>query len=321
MVAATQAGATPPAPPSHADQIAEIIAKAAPTGALTPVAAKADRTFGTAISGHEVSLPSTGDGKIVAGIGKSALTLTLPGKASAKGQVAADGTVVYPASSGGVTTAIQAQADGVRVQTISNGAGDPSSFKYAVGGATPILRADGGVDLVSRAQGPTQLTKIVGGIATPWAVDANGASVGTHYTVEGDSLIQVLDVNASTVYPVVADPKFSLGVGLYVSLNTIEVRTFATAAGIVATMGMGYACTVYGAKIIALIPNMAGSIGYICGSFTGVQLAVLLMSMPSQSTAYYTHTCYQARIPAQSPAWKIVGTSQCVSLADSFKNQ
>lgn len=167
MVAATQAGATPPAPPSHADQIAEIIAKAAPTGALTPVAAKADRTFGTSLSGHEVSLPSTGDGKIVARIRKTAWTLTLPGKASATGQVAADGTVVYPASSGGVTTAIQAEADGVRVQTISNGAGDPSSFKYAVGGATPILRADGGVDLVSRAQGLAQFNKIVGGIATP----------------------------------------------------------------------------------------------------------------------------------------------------------
>ena len=144
---------------------------------------------------------------------------------------------------------------------------------------------------------------------------------GTHYTVEGDSLIQVLDMNASTAYPVVADPKFSLGVGMYISLNTIEIRAFATAAGLVGTMGMGYACMVYGKKIVEVVPSMSDAVAWICGSFTGAQFFILLWSMPSLSIAYYTHTCYQARIPAQSPAWKIVGTSQCVSLADSFKNQ
>lgn len=43
-------------------------------------------------------------------------------------------------------------------------------------------------------------------IGAAWAVDANGAPVETHYEIEGSSLIQVVNVDADTAYPVVADP-------------------------------------------------------------------------------------------------------------------
>lgn len=43
-------------------------------------------------------------------------------------------------------------------------------------------------------------------IAAPWAVDANGAAVGTSYELDGQTLTQVLDIDETTAFPVVADP-------------------------------------------------------------------------------------------------------------------
>lgn len=43
-------------------------------------------------------------------------------------------------------------------------------------------------------------------IAAPWAVDANGRRVPTHYTLDGDTLVQSVEVTAETAFPVVADP-------------------------------------------------------------------------------------------------------------------
>ena len=44
-----------------------------------------------------------------------------------------------------------------------------------------------------------------GGIAVPWALDANGAAVPTRYALDGTTLIQTVD-HEGAAYPVVADP-------------------------------------------------------------------------------------------------------------------
>jgi hypothetical protein len=43
-------------------------------------------------------------------------------------------------------------------------------------------------------------------IGAAWAVDANGEAVATHYEIDGTTLTQVVETNAQTAYPVVADP-------------------------------------------------------------------------------------------------------------------
>lgn len=43
-------------------------------------------------------------------------------------------------------------------------------------------------------------------VAAPWAVDAVGNPVDTHYEVHGDTLVQVVDPDVDTVFPVTADP-------------------------------------------------------------------------------------------------------------------
>lgn len=49
----------------------------------------------------------------------------------------------------------------------------------------------------------------VGSIAAPWAVDASGKRLPTSYTIRGSQLVQNVDTTRA-VYPVVADPYFSL---------------------------------------------------------------------------------------------------------------
>lgn len=47
-------------------------------------------------------------------------------------------------------------------------------------------------------------------MAAPWATDANGNDVATHYEVVDGSLVQVVDHRSSGVaYPVVADPQIT----------------------------------------------------------------------------------------------------------------
>lgn len=43
-------------------------------------------------------------------------------------------------------------------------------------------------------------------ISRPWAVDAAGREVATHYVLTDDGLAQVIETDADTVFPVVADP-------------------------------------------------------------------------------------------------------------------
>ena len=45
-------------------------------------------------------------------------------------------------------------------------------------------------------------------IAAPWATDANGKQVATYYQINGTGITQVIETNASTTYPVTADPSW-----------------------------------------------------------------------------------------------------------------
>lgn len=73
-------------------------------------------------------------------------------------------------------------------------------FKDAVPtGHTAVLQADGSVRVFG-ADGDE-----AGGIAAPWAFDANGDEVPTSYALEGTTLVQTVNHHGA-VYPVIADP-------------------------------------------------------------------------------------------------------------------
>lgn len=70
-----------------------------------------------------------------------------------------------------------------------------------------IFETHGGV-LIEDADGG-----LIGGFTPPWALDANGKEVPTHYQVEGNVITQVVShKDASDIqYPIVADPVYRRG--------------------------------------------------------------------------------------------------------------
>jgi hypothetical protein len=67
-------------------------------------------------------------------------------------------------------------------------------------GAHPMLQDDGSIDFID-ASGHS-LGK---GFKAPTAKDANGNPLPTSFKVDGDQVIQHIDFNASTAFPIVAD--------------------------------------------------------------------------------------------------------------------
>lgn len=90
--------------------------------------------------------------------------------------------------------------------------------RQRIEGEITAIVGDAGLDEVT----PEQLVKIeaipdaeseivtaVGTVATigaPWAVDADGTPLATNYVIDGETLVQVVHTDASTTYPVTADP-------------------------------------------------------------------------------------------------------------------
>lgn len=106
---------------------------------------------------------------------------------------------------------------------------------------------------------------IVGGIAPPWAVDATGKQLPTHYELEDDVIVQQVNVEGA-VYPIVADPSVTIGTNIYLWLRGWELASLyaAGATGIAAFM-----CAVYGtlhpvmcALVAASAAGLAVAVGY-----------------------------------------------------------
>lgn len=101
------------------------------------------------------------------------------------------------------------------------------------------IEADGKVELSIDQPSGAILVKVDGVntalINTPWAHDANGQSLPTHYEVEGNVFTQVVQTDGLDVsYPITADPRVNWGiVSGHVYFSKEETRKMAagTAAG------------------------------------------------------------------------------------------
>ncbi|KHK99140.1 hypothetical protein LK09_03775 [Microbacterium mangrovi] len=72
-------------------------------------------------------------------------------------------------------------------------------------------------------------TKRIATLAAPWAVDANGKSVDTHYVINGNAVSQVIDANSNTAFPVTADPSVLWWIGTS-ALCVAEIASLAVGA-------------------------------------------------------------------------------------------
>lgn len=99
---------------------------------------------------------------------------------------------------------VEATDEGVQVLTVIEKGGSRSSVRYDVDlprGFT-LAESNGGFRVV----GPTGESDY-GEIQAPWAIDAKGRYLDTHYEHQGNSLVQMVNTKDAT-FPVVADPYF-----------------------------------------------------------------------------------------------------------------
>ena len=241
--------------PSVADDAVAAIDDAVGHMLDTAVAVSAADSTVSVGGGVSVDLASdASDGILIDSPTAGELEIGLPFADTAQDATVVDGVIVYDNNNGSSTTPL-VHADGsVQILTTIAGALAPTAYEYQLDlapGAALVTTGQGGVDIVE-ADGTVSRT-----IAAPWAVDANGKAVPTHYLVVGDTLTQVIDFNTSTDFPVVADPTFSTGWGLYLHFNKAETRTIST-QGWTAT-GLSTICLVASAPAGAAVAALVGT--------------------------------------------------------------
>lgn len=225
-------------PNAPATDVAEIIAAVAPDAGDVLEAANTGDAFTARADETTVIIPEDASAPVaITSTNPEAtdLTVNLPELTGADDvRQAADGTLVYT-SDDDASLAVQPLADGsTRFLSILENTNATERYDYTFDGLTLELLDDGSV-IVLDGEAPA------GFIAAPWATDANGASVPTHYEVNGSTLTQVVEhANGNFAYPITADPSLSFGWRIYWTLSNKEMR-YLVAAG--ATAGGAVLCS------------------------------------------------------------------------------
>ncbi|HET9412373.1 MAG TPA: hypothetical protein VFO38_06080 [Candidatus Saccharimonadales bacterium] len=191
-----------------ATEIAAALTKADAQNSATiaaPVASTADAD--SAAQTLTIDVPKDAD----AGVsmkstdGLPTLTVDLPNADNAANATRLpDGTVVYPSNDGSANAVIAAEGDSAQMITTIANNGAPTHYEYGLkvaGGSNVVLMESGGA-LVNDTNGNT-----LRAVPAPWARDAKGATVPSHYATNNGALTLVVDhTSGNYAYPIVADP-------------------------------------------------------------------------------------------------------------------
>ncbi|MEY4981594.1 MAG: hypothetical protein RL174_932 [Actinomycetota bacterium] len=115
---------------------------------------------------------------------------------------AGGGLAVLRGSSANVSAVLEENNNGFRVITTLSAEPDENRFEYSFDVPKDTKLEETPYNYLMHSEG-----KILGSIARPWALDANGQALETHYEWKNGVLTQVLDAQLQNLkYPVVMDP-------------------------------------------------------------------------------------------------------------------
>ncbi|AUG81925.1 hypothetical protein CFP65_7341 [Kitasatospora sp. MMS16-BH015] len=275
---------------------------------ITPATTSDAKYAAIAANGtNTVGVPwGTADAISVSSTGSGSMAMGLP-TAQPRG-VALNGNVVYADPAGPVDTVAQPTLDGgARTFQVIKNASAPHQFTSTVQlppGAVLTPSESGTVAITS---GTDEAPVTHGVIDAPWARDANGKAVPTSYRVEGNKLVQVVEFDAGTAFPVVADPRFSFGMGIYFNARGVEWKAWGMAAVSAGWGGWLYGCTA--AKLPAKILGLGKM---ICGA-VGVNAWTNLVKWLKE-IAYWNlspNGCYQTRLSPRNGKLTKVSDKNC----------
>jgi hypothetical protein len=172
-------------------------------------------------------------------------------------------------------------------------------------GASLVPSPDGGVAIVGEDG------TVIAQVARPWAFDATGSPVETSYRVADNALIQTVS-HADSVYPMVADPRLTVGWGVYVYMTGQEIKAVGTAllaaggAAVIAT------CTLDVLDNLPVAGTALKVIKVLCTwlGFASVKPILSAISKLVNSKTLSTSVCYEYKVPGKG-SFKAVGRDNC----------
>lgn len=171
-----------------------------PASPITPQAG----WFSASGDGGSADIPRDPSDPATFASGDVSVAIGLPTNDAAATKVGS--TVVYGGQADSGAVAVQAIPDGLRALLTIDEASAPHDYPFPLSGdvASIVENPDGTLALYD-ASGED-----IGSVDAPWATDANGAPVATHFVINGTTVTQVVGFTSDTVFPVVADPAIHL---------------------------------------------------------------------------------------------------------------
>lgn len=128
------------------------------------------------------------------------LAFVLPITSGIVDVAAGSGLSVYAAGSSAELVPAVKDDGSVQITTVLKAADAPTRYDYVFSTDSVLQLGEDGFVVITDEAG-----QYIGAVTPPWALDATGAKVPTHFEVDGNTLTQVVDHSGFT-YPVVADP-------------------------------------------------------------------------------------------------------------------
>lgn len=277
---------------SHADDTAAFLASVRPFPEYNaPLAPRGGSSLAT--EAGDVAIPATSDGSVQLTSGvRETLSVRLPGEGT-NATVAADRTVVY-GDEDGMTLAVQGGQGEVRIHAVFDSRSGLRRLDYRFPGLEAELNADGSISLFAEAVG-MQIS--AGFIDAPWAADARGNPVETHYRVDGDMVTQDIVVDDDVEFPVAADPRFQADCGIVTCTIRFDRQTTKSWSD-------------YGGNVGAMVGALAtagavigGPVGAAIGASAGVIIGARAAIFSGQARDFYANgNCFGIKYSAAAPA-------------------
>ena len=254
-------------------------ASAAPV--VTPASAVATVAAATAaqpstVTGDPADSPTvttSATGLVTATDPSTGLALTVKAPAEPKATTTIKGAAAL-ATDPSAYTVVTPETGGLQLAQDITGPSAPSSYAYKLklpAGYSPYVQPDGTIaletDAVGKAGGtPTQATTL-GFIGQAWATDANGQAVPTSYTVKGDAVTQHVDLSHVSAFPVVADPKVTLGWVVYVFFSKGDLQAWLFTALVDGAGAAAGAACAFASEVPPVAIACAGLVAFVWSYF------------------------------------------------------
>jgi hypothetical protein len=165
-----------------------------------------------------ITTPQASDEPVVLDSPGATVGIEVPGRA-VDAVVVAD-RIVYPNVAEDMSVVVQNSGDGgVQMLTVLESGSSPSEQRFELelpDDAVPQLNPDGSVSI--------WLDGVeVGLFERPWATDASGTDLRTHYSLEGNVLVRKTDVTKAS-FPVVVDPAYYADCGRVTCTRWVSVE-------------------------------------------------------------------------------------------------